>query len=396
VFFLVRHETQSNYAAFLAVLLAAFGWYMPAHAVDWGKYPALTSLSLIAFVASLAYLFFQYRKILSIRNNLGLMVILVLAIIVSGLMHSRALIVEGSLFLAWIIASLWQRLPRLPQWIFLVVILAGIVAEVFWIRTKDVFGPLFDPYINKGLLISGIVLVLAIFAQWKYPRLTFTLIVAICLLLGSLFIPIRGITGYADLTLLDRPFVEMVLFLPLSLLGGLGWAGLSQELRERSVRLRNVHLTWSQMMGSILLAVILINALFNYEVYPSSCCSIVSNDDLVALDWMDKNLPADAHVLISSTQLMFMATEAFQGAVGSDAGIWVQPLTGRTMFAMPYTSDFSQPAMLEALCKSGVTHIYVGEQGLTFDDSTIAPYMDWYKALLSMPKVKIYEVIGCK
>jgi hypothetical protein len=395
-YFLVRHATQSSPAALFAVLLAAFGWYMPAHAVDWGKYPALTSLSLIAFVASLAYLFFQYRKTLSSGNNLGLIAILVLSAIVSGLMHSRALVVEGILFLAWIIVTLWQRLPRPFQWLLFLAILSGIITEAILIRTKDVFGPLFDPYINKGFLISGIILFLSFFAQWKFPKLTFLIIVTVCLLLGSLFIPVKGITGYADLTLLDRPFVEMILFMPFSLLGGLGWAGLSQQFASRALRVGNVTLIGGQILGIVLLGVIFINTFFSYEVYPSGCCSIVGKDDLVALDWMDKDLPSDAHVLISSTQLMFMATEAFQGAVGADAGIWIQPLTGRTTFAIPYTSDFGQPATLDLLCKSGVTHIYVGEQGQTFDNTKIAPYVDWYKVLLAMPKVKIYEVIGCQ
>ncbi len=44
LFFIVRHVTQSDWAGMLAAILSAFGWYMPAHAVDWGKYPALMSL----------------------------------------------------------------------------------------------------------------------------------------------------------------------------------------------------------------------------------------------------------------------------------------------------------------------------------------------------------------
>ncbi len=45
-FFIVRHWTGSNSAGIFAIILASFGWYMPAHAMDWGKYPALTSLGL--------------------------------------------------------------------------------------------------------------------------------------------------------------------------------------------------------------------------------------------------------------------------------------------------------------------------------------------------------------
>src|SRR5215218_10187771 len=91
-------------------------------------------------------------------------------------------------------------------WIFFSAVILGILTEIIFIRAKDVLGPLFDPYANKGLWVTGIVLFLSIFAQWVYPKLAFSTILAIFLLLGSLFIPVRGIPGYIDLTLLDRPF----------------------------------------------------------------------------------------------------------------------------------------------------------------------------------------------
>jgi len=396
VFFLIRHETQSSRAGIFAVLLAACGWYMPAHAVDWGKYPALTSLALTTFAVSLAYLSIQHRKTLSSGKYLSLNVILLSAIAISGLTHSRSLIIFGIVVLAWIIATLWQKLPKLPQLIFFSAVILGIITEIIFIRAKDVFGPLFDPYINKGLLITGIVLFLSIFAQWVYPKLAFSTILAIFLLFGSLFIPVQGIPGYIDLTLLDRPFVEMIFYLPLSLLGGLGLAGLAQHLQTKQAKPGNANILWSKYIGVFFIGAVLINALFKYEVYPSGCCSIVGRDDLVALDWMDKNLPVDARILTASTELRVLATDSFQGSVGGDAGIWINPLTGRSTIPMPYFSDFSQQTTFDSLCKMGVTHIYVGETGLTFDDTKIAPHPDWYKILLSMPKVKVYQLIGCK
>src|SRR5690606_32123855 len=48
IFFLVKGETRSNAAGIFAVMLAMLGWYMPAYAVNWGKYPALASLPPIA------------------------------------------------------------------------------------------------------------------------------------------------------------------------------------------------------------------------------------------------------------------------------------------------------------------------------------------------------------
>ena len=393
VFFLVKHETQSSRAGIFAVLLAAFGWYMPAHAVDWGKYPALTSLALITFVLSLAYLAIQHRKTLLPGSNLSLNAILFLAFLVSVFIHSRSLVIFGIVVLAWVITTAWQRLPKLAQGIFLGALILGIIAEIFFIQTKAVLGPLFDPYVNKGVLVTGTVLFLTIFAQWAYPRLAFASGLAIFLLLGSLFIPVQGLPGYIDLTLLDRPFIEMIFFLPLSLLGGLGLAGLEQSLQNTHV---GIALGLRKYVGIFFVAVILINALFKYEVYPSGCCSIVGKDDLVAMDWMDKNLPADARILTASTEMRVLATDSFQGSVGGDAGIWINPLTDRGTIPLPYFSDFGQQTTFDSLCKIGATHIYVGETGLTFDDTKITPHPEWYQILLSMPKVKVYQIIGCQ
>jgi hypothetical protein len=396
VFLLVKHATQSSRAGIFAVLLVAFGWYMPAHAMDWGKYPALTSLALITFVLSLAYVSIQNRKTLSPGKYLSLNVLLLSAMAIAGFTHSRSLVIFGIAFLAWIITTGWQRLPKLSQWIFLGAVILGIIAELIFIKTEDVFGPLFDPYVNKGLLVTGIVIFLTIFAQWGYPKLAFASILTIFLLLGSLFIPVQGIPGYANLTLLDRPFIEMILFLPLCLLGGLGLAGLEQSLKHAQARPTSIIFASGKYISLFFVAVILLNAFFKYEVYPSGCCNIVGRDDLVAMDWMDKNLASDARILISSTEMMVLATESFQGAVGGDAGIWINPLTGRGTIPLSYLSDFNQQTTFDTLCKMGVTHIYVGETGLTFDDAKITPHPEWYQILLSMPKVKVYQVIGCQ
>jgi hypothetical protein len=396
VFVLIKHETRSSLAGIFAVLLAAFGWYMPAHAVDWGKYPALTSLLPITFVLSLGYLSIQHRKNLSPGKYLGLNTILFFALILSVFIHSRSLVIFGVVLLAWMIATVWQRLPKLAQLLFLSALILGIIAEIFFIQTKDVLGPLFDPYMNKGLLITGMVLFLTIFAQWAYPRLAFASLFAILLLLGSPFVPVQGIPGYIDLTLLDRPFVEMILFLPFSLLGGLGLAGLEQRLQNTPTSLARFGFVWRKYISVFFIVVLFINALFKYEVYPSGCCSLVGRDDLVAMDWMDKNLPTDARILTASTEMRVMATDSFQGIVGGDAGIWINPLTSRATIPLPYFSDFSQQTTLDSLCTMGATHIYVGETGLTFDDTKITPHPEWYQSLLSMPKVKVYQVIGCQ
>lgn len=394
MFSIIKQETQSGPAALFGVLLTAFGWYMPAYAVNWGKYPALSSLPLITIVMSLAYLSLRYRDVLSRGQYLGLSAILVLGVILTVLFHSRTIIVLGILALAWIAMAGWQRLSKLLRAITFFAILIGIVLIIMYVRTKDVFGLLFDPYWTKGSLVTIVVLFLAIFAQWRYPRLAFASILVILLLFGGLLIPV-SVRGYGTLTLLDRPFVEMILYLPLSLLGGAGLAGLERSLQDLTARWQAKRFLPVGSLSGVFILLLLIHAFASYNIYPADCCSIVGRDDLVAIDWMDKNLPPDARIAISSTELHVLDTDAPQGAAGGDAGAWITPLTDRVTIPLPYQSDFSQQVIFEALCQRRAGYLYVGEAGANFNIGPITASPDRFKVLLSMPEAKVYQVTGC-
>ena len=396
IFFIPRYATKSNSAGILAVLLAAFGWYMPAYAVNWGKYPALASLILIQFVLSLAYLAVQSGESLSKRKAWALYALLISAILISGFVHSRSLIVIGIAALAWIVANWWRKLARLPRALVFFLLITGIVIEIIYIQAQGMLHLLFDPYGAKGLLVTLLILFLSIFAQRSYPQLTFATILGIFLVICAIFIPMLPfIPGYFNLTLLDRPFVEMILYLPLSLLGGLGLAGLEEYLQFTQGRLGNFHFSWSKYASVLCIGLVLINALSQYELYPSVCCAIAGSDDLVAIDWMDKNLPADARILVSTVDLIVLASGSAQGYLSGDAGAWITPLTDRVTIPRPYDSNFNQREVLDNLCKMDIQYIYVGEIGQTFNASQLMAHPDWYKSLLSMPKAGVYQIVGC-
>ncbi len=393
-FFIVRHWTGSNTAGIFAVILASFGWYMPTHAVDWGKYPALTSLGLLPFVLSIAYLSVQNRKILPVWKYWGLNAILLAGILITVFLHSRELIVFGIATLTWILTSLWQKMPKLLRLSVLGISVLVLLGEIAFIQNKGILGPLFDPYAPKGFLITSIVLFLSIFAFWAHPRLVFFSTVSTFLLLISLFIPLGNlIPGYANTTVLDRPFVEMIIYMPLTFLGGFGLASLEQILQDKKIAWGKGQLSVSKTIGIFFILLVVGNASFKYDLYPSDCCAIVSQDDLTAIDWMDKNLPQDARILISSTELNVLPTDAYQGSAGGDAGTWINPLINRTTIFMPFTTDFNQGQTLEAICQSQVGYVYVGKTGWAFNNSGLNA--DFYKIVFSMPKAKVYEVIGC-
>ena len=388
VFFLVRHWTGSNVAGIFAVILAAFGWYMPAHAVDWGKYPALASIDLIPFVLSIAYLSIQNRIFLSKQRYWSLNILVLIGMLVSVFLHSRSLIVFFIVALTWVITSIWQKLRGAARLLVAGLVLLALISGITFIQTKGILSPLFDPYGSKGLVVTLLVLMLSIFAYRAYPALVFSCIVAISLLLASVFIPLGNlIPGYANMTVLDRPFVEMILYLPLTLLGGFGLAGLEQYLQNPKF----TFLSRAIVLLSVMLVVI--NGLFRYDFYPSDCCDIASYDDLEAIGWMGNNLPQDVRILVSSTELNVLPTDEYQGSAGGDAGTWINPLIGRTTIFMPFTTDFSQPQTLATICQLQVDYVYVGKTGWGFNDATMQA--DRYNLIFSIPNTKIYQVTGC-
>jgi hypothetical protein len=394
-FFMIKNWTRSTSAAVLALLLAGFGWYMPAHAMDWGKYPALTGIALLPFVLSAAFLLFQNIDSLSPRKFLSLSTILVLAATVSVFLHSRVVIVLAVAALTWALTYLWHKLPGGWKILVLVIAIFALIYEIFFIQIKGILGPLFDPYGFKAIAVSSSVLLLAIFAYRSYPAVVFSCLVAVLLLLVSLFTPLRNLfLGAANITLLDRPFVEMILYLPLALLGGFGLAGLETFLQERT-NLSKVYFLLSQTIGPVFILLVAVNAFFKYDLYPADCCSIVSYADLEAIGWMNNTLPKDARILISSTELNVLPTDEFQGNAGGDAGIWITPLINRPTVLMPFNTDFHQQQARETICQSQVNYVYVGEIGSRFDDAGMSAQPDKYNLLFYIPNVKIYQVIGC-
>jgi hypothetical protein len=229
------------------------------------------------------------------------------------------------------------------------------------------------------------------FALKEFPVFVSICLLAICLLFASLFVPVRWLPGYENLTLLDRPFVEMILYLPFSLLGGLGLAGFERQIPPTSMKMLSQRASISLMAISL----VLLRAFVTYDLYPSACCMIVGNDDAAALAWMDDQLSVDARIGIASTELNVLPSESMEGYAGSDAGIWIMPLIDRVTVPLPQHLDFQQEDVLAMLCEMGIDNIYIGELGLSFDNSKLSRQSQWYKPILIMPGVKVYEMAGC-
>jgi len=351
VYVFVHRATNSRKAALFGIALAAFGWFMPAHAVNWGKYPALLSLLLIQFTLGMAV----------IKNRW----MFALSLLASVLIHSRSVILLAVFGIAWMASNQIQEKRKL----FFALAAAMIGMSILLINQNQVLGPIFEPYRVWVTLPIGL---LAVSVAQSFPRLIFFSILAMLGILAASFIPIS--TLY---TLLDRPLVEMVLFLPLAFLGGLGVVRLPK-------------------FAVILLTVfILYYAVTNYNFSPSDCCQLAGRDDAAALDWMDSQLPADARIAIASADLSIDTISAPMQGTGTDAGIWVAPLTGHSVTALPYYTDFLSQEMHASLCDQQVTHIYIGARPQSFKADFVKDAPTWYETIFQLPNAQIVKVLGC-
>lgn len=389
IFFVLQYETHSDAAAFFGTFLAGFGWYMPGFAVNWGKYPALAGLLAFETVLSMAY-FISRNK--SHRNQIAWIGILFLGIVISTLFHSRTLVVIALSLASWFVAGKIQILPKTFQYLSLGILVTGLVVLGISIQREPLLALALEPYLNDGLWITLIVLVLSPFALIKFPRGSyFSLLFILCVFI-ALFIPIGNLVpGFENQTLLDRPFVEMVLYLPLTILGGLGMAGLMQSIRSMQFFPEQVR-TYAAIL---VVGIVGLIAIGHYNFYPSDCCNFVRHDDIAAFNWLDKNLPPDASILISSTSMNVLPSGPLGSPTGTDAGLWIPTLTGRDTAFAPFDIDFRSTNTLERLCHMQIDYIYVGGTAQKFNAEQLRSKADWYKEVLFLPNVQLYQLTGC-
>ena len=285
--------TGSAWAGALAVTLAAAGWYMPAFAANWGKYPALFAVSSTIGALVFGMLAFQAAPDGPARRRFLLLSIALT--VTTGLVHTRSmLVVVAGVLAAWLALQL-GKLPAGPRRITLGLLLLGLIALVWSISVAPALSPALEPYVGSGLLATITVFLLSIWAFQYSARVSLAICLFIAFMLAGLVIP-SSLPGFGSL--FDRPLVELWIFAPLSLLGAVGFAGLSQHLSRRL----------SKAAAVVICAALVVHALLAYDPKASSCCTIVTRNDMVALDWLGRNL--------SPHDLVAIATESLQLGAG--------------------------------------------------------------------------------
>jgi hypothetical protein len=342
---------------------------------------------------AIAYLIAQVK---SPRYPTVLIFSLLLGIIVSTLIHTRTLAVVFLSIVSWSIAGKMKTLPKPFHSLLLGIFLVGVLFFGTSIQGEPLLNLALDPYLGDGIRVTWTVLALSPFALIKFPRgFYFSLLFVLCVF-AALFIPIGSRSpGLENQTLLDRPFVEMVLYLPFSILAGLGLAGILQGISNVNSLSEKMRLYTRVFIAVLLVGFAGLMPIVSYNFYSSDCCNLVGYDDTVVFEWIDRNLPSDALILIAATQLNVLPTGPSESLVGTDAGIWIPVLTGRNISLVSFDTDFRSASTLIDLCQKQVGYIYSGGRAHSFNAMQLQAKTEWYERMLFLPNAQLYQLTSC-
>jgi hypothetical protein len=367
VFFLIFTLTNQPGPAAFAALLAAIGWMMPAYATNWGKFPALIAQAVFPAVAAS---WLRFRASPAKGRALLWGGLLILGAI---LLHTRIVICLALAAAGYYLSGKLQYKKQAGLvWSLVVSLFFGLFIWAF-LRFWGEF--------YQGPLVWLILALLLPFGFWEYPRHLAAVFIFLLGLWGVMRLPLPG-----SQTLLDRQFLDMLLYIPFSLVGGLGLAGLMKKMPHLLPQKPAVPVWIS--IG--LFCLVILNFAPKSSLVPNPCCNYFTEADRSAFQWIKGN--SSEHTLF-----VISAFSAQQQKYGTDAGIWIYPLTGRGVNTLPYNTDWGLASFPEALCRfgAGQTFIYLGDADFSFKDSQLSR-QPWLRLAFQQENVKIYEVTKCR
>lgn len=359
--------SDSSRAALFAGLMSAVGWLMPAFSVNWGKYPAVMAIALFPVVLTLPKLF-EYCKD---KKSLFLIYSLILILGIT-LIHTRIIVCLSLAAMSYFISS---RLLGKEEIGFFQSIRFSIL---FGVSLWPLF-PLLTDFYNE-ILIWFVLLTLLPFAFQYHARISTAIFFYVFGLWLITFIPTTLKMNTREL--LDRQFVEMMLYIPFSLLGGVGFAGLIKKIEL------NIVLKWAVTM--VFVGIVIFSFQKNNSFYPDSCCNYFTEDDRLAFQWIQEN---------TSVHTLFI-TSAFKDGdkiYGTDAGVWIYPITQIPINKLPFDTKWNSDIVYHEICSSSgnETYIYAGGNNFSFDQSDLSKET-WARSVFQSGKVSIFKIEECK
>ena len=392
VYLFTKTFTRSNLAGLFAAFITGFLTPMPAYYTSWGRYTELAGL--IIFPAAFAL-------ILSLMNEQTkkqkYWIILLCAITISGLfmVHYRVTVFLAGLILSYffIYILLNKRVPKTSTTkifkLLFIVAFASIFLVFPWmsqliensvlpmvstigIRSIPFFQDFSWAFLTTAhgkqtLVIAGLGLLWGLIERKRFAYVLMVWIFLLFLIANfdALHIPGGGLITSAS--------VEIMLFIPISMLGGYFIDLLIRywkELLPRKVK--------NLFMGVIIIITLLVAFLGAKQLINilNPITIISRNADIPAIEWVENNIPMNETIVINPFAW------GYGLYAGSDGGYWISPLSGRSTLPPPVLyglgpssqqiKDQSKQvinlsanpdALWDFLIDNQIQYIYVGAKG---------------------------------
>ncbi|MHB9032356.1 MAG: hypothetical protein ACYC6L_04835 [Anaerolineae bacterium] len=406
LYILTATLTGKRWAGTFAALIGGLVCYMPAYYTTWGRYTQLLGLVLLCGLVSAVYEQIRGSGSKDLKRLVFLSGFLLAGL---GLSHYRVLIFAILFILALTALQLVQQ--RFQNWRS---VWGGILASAVlsmlltapWIyrfiaqvlpNVNSTYGgwesvegynafpfALFGDTVTKLLLLSSGIAVLWGIIRRKWEIFGVACWVGLCLLLANLHL-----VGLYDLWLIPNSAVVISFWLPAAFLTGWLAAYLYSWLPGVLTSITSswhLHLAinssrqdWAQPITAVAISLLIVFGSWNMVDIINPVTVLAGKEDLVAMEWIAANTPADAHFLVNSR---IWVNDLH---VGSDAGWWIPFLNGRTTnlpsvlyaqgaadyvsrirdlaYLVESSKSLDDPAVLKALKAEGITHVYIGVMG---------------------------------
>lgn len=379
-----RLSDHRLHSGMITVIFAGFGWTMPAFAVNWGKYPAIASLAVSPLVvywiaASLApKVKFDGKRIIS------------LCIICLGmaLLHSRSIIYLFCALCAFALIYYFRNKITQEDSLFF------LYDEILIIWIISILNPNFHeailPYFQGAdLILTLLAVFLGIYAlQTRHKHLVLAIFAFVIFMAIFSSLPTPNFLGnHTGGYFLDRPFVQLSLFVPLAILAGLGGADIINDLLLRIQA--EGRRQWIAQLTLIALAIITVCIRPPASYRPDLCCIYMRVDDQFVIGWLANHAPKQALVLIAAD------TSSPNVRTPTDAGVWITPLTGIKTEKLDLEYEFSAPENFEQLCRADIEYIFASAVNASFSIAEIEKRKEFYIPTIILPDTRLYQV-HCK
>jgi hypothetical protein len=352
--------TKNKWAALCGGVLASLGWLMPSFAVNWGKFPALAAISTTPIILSLASSILDGKS-----KERATTICFGLLLICSAITHTRAIVLIALFGITVFFISLLklpEKFSTRKSIVYSLLFLMTLLPLLTNIRT----------YFSRPMLGIALLFLLP-FAFRSYPKEISSLFVFIASTWAFDFILFLLSVNFSWL---DAQFINIYLFIPLSMIGGLGIAG----------AMRSIPTKLSLFFPLTLLLFTIYNTPWQATLKPDSCCNYYSQDDQIAFDWIYRNT--------NDKDLFIISVIEDAQKHGTDAGIWIHPFTNRSTNKVVFNTNWEEGII--STCNSGTSDIYVYAGGHQYSfSSKILSNLSWVKPVFERGKINIFKVIKC-